>query len=166
MMASPRNVSMPSAPTRQYKKKPRLNPWLFLRRAMRLRCPECGHARIFKPWRATRSLDDWFRPLDGCPNCDYTYEPEEGYFLIATWVFNYAAVVSFAFAMAFLIEWLFAPPLLLEIAAVVIPMRRIRWKRPDIGAVLRWRGRKICRWRRIWPSRRTKASFWRGIRGA
>ena len=107
-------------------KKKKLNPWVFFRRGMKLRCPECGHARVFKPWRATRSLDDWFQPLDGCPNCNYKYEPEEGYFLVATWVFNYAAVVGFAFAMAALIEWLWSPPLLIEIAVVILPMPILR----------------------------------------
>ena len=41
---------------------------------------------------------------------------------MATWVFNYAAVVGFAFAMAALIEWLWSPPLLIEIAVVILPM--------------------------------------------
>ena len=95
---------------------------LFIRRALRLRCPECGESRIFKPWRATRSLDDWFRPLDGCPNCQYQYEPEEGYFLVATWVMNYAVVVGFGFLMAFLLEVFWSPPLLVEVAVVILPM--------------------------------------------
>jgi uncharacterized protein (DUF983 family) len=96
--------------------------WLFVRRGMRLRCPECGHARIFKPWRATRSLAAWFRPLAGCPNCNYKYEPEEGSFLVATWVMNYAVVVGFGFLAAFLLEMFFSPPLLVEIAVVILPM--------------------------------------------
>src|SRR5438874_13498336 len=79
------------------KQKKTVRAWWFFRRGLRLRCPECGQARIFKPWRATRSLDDWFRPLDGCPNCEFRYEPEEGYFLVATWVMNYAVVVGFGF---------------------------------------------------------------------
>jgi uncharacterized protein (DUF983 family) len=94
----------------------------FIQRALRLRCPECGHSRIFKPARQTRSLDDWFRPLHGCANCDYRYEPEEGYFLVATWVMNYAIVVGFGFGVAFLIEMLFAPSLLVLIACCVAPM--------------------------------------------
>jgi len=113
---------MPLAAPKERKSKPKLNPWLFFRRGLRLRCPECGHVRIFKPWRATRTLDDWFRPLDGCPNCNYKYEPEEGYFLVATWVMNYAVVVGFGFLLAFLIEIFLSPPLLVEIAAVIIPM--------------------------------------------
>jgi uncharacterized protein (DUF983 family) len=96
--------------------------WQFVGRALRLRCPECGQARIFKPWRQTRSLDDWFRPLHGCPNCNYLYEPEEGYFLVATWVLNYAIVVIFGFGLAFILEALFAPSLLVLIACCVAPM--------------------------------------------
>ena len=113
---------MPLAAPKERKSKSKLNPWLFFRRGLRLRCPECGHARIFKPCRATRTLDDWFRPLDGCPNCNYKYEPEEGYFLVATWVMNYAVVVGFGFLLAFLIEIFLSPPLLVEIAVVIVPM--------------------------------------------
>ena len=43
--------------------------WLYFRRALRLRCPECGVSPVFVPWYRTRSLRDWFTPLDGCPRC-------------------------------------------------------------------------------------------------
>ncbi len=41
---------------------------------------------------------------------------------MATWVMNYAVVVGFGFALAFVLESFFALPLLLEIALVVAPM--------------------------------------------
>lgn len=71
--------------------------WLalaFLGRALRLRCPVCGQSRIFVPLRQTRSLHDWFNPLDGCPRCGYPYEREPGYFLFALWVLNFGFVAS------------------------------------------------------------------------
>ncbi len=70
---------------------------------MSLRCPECGVSPIFMPWRRTRSVDDWFRPLDGCPRCGYAYEREQGYFLLATWVVNYGVVTVMAIAIGFFI---------------------------------------------------------------
>jgi uncharacterized protein (DUF983 family) len=66
----------------------------FIRRALRLRCPECGRRPIFVRARDVRSVDDWFRPLDGCPECGYAYEREEGYFLLATWAVNYGVVAG------------------------------------------------------------------------
>ena len=50
---------------------PRPKAWTFIGRALRLRCPECGVSPLFVPLRRVRSLDDWFRPLDGCPRCGY-----------------------------------------------------------------------------------------------
>jgi uncharacterized protein (DUF983 family) len=61
----------------------------YLGRAMLLRCPVCGKQPIFLPLRRTRSLRDWFAPLDGCPRCGYPYEREPGYFLASTWIINY-----------------------------------------------------------------------------
>jgi uncharacterized protein (DUF983 family) len=66
--------------------------WTFIGRALRLQCPECGRHPIFVPARKVRSLFDWFYPLDGCPQCGYAYEREQGYFLLATWAVNYGVV--------------------------------------------------------------------------
>lgn len=63
----------------------------YLGRAMILRCPVCGKSPIFLSLLRTRSLRDWFTPLDGCPRCGYPYEREPGYFLVSTWVINYGA---------------------------------------------------------------------------
>ena len=60
----------------------------YIGRALRLRCPVCGTRPIFLPLRRVRNLDDWFRPLDGCPRCGYAYEREPGYFLLAIFGFN------------------------------------------------------------------------------
>jgi uncharacterized protein (DUF983 family) len=80
----------------------------YLARALRLRCPECGHHPIFVPVRRVRSLYDWFFPLDGCPECGYAYEREEGYFLLATWVVNYGLVAGGGLAIGLLLQELTA----------------------------------------------------------
>ncbi len=56
-----------------------------LKRALSLKCPLCGSYPIFPEIRKTRTLFNWFQPLDGCPKCGYAYEREPGYFLLATW---------------------------------------------------------------------------------
>src|SRR4051812_50019660 len=97
---------MPAAPAHGFS-----GAWTYIMRALRLRCPECGHARIFKPWRQTRSLDDWFRPLHGCPHCDYAYEREPGYFLLAIWGLNYGLIAGWGVIGGVGIAALFLPPL-------------------------------------------------------
>lgn len=81
--------------------------WRYLRRALWLRCPECGVSPVFVPVRRTRSVRDWFTPLDGCPRCGYAYEREDGYFLLATWGVHYFAVAGFGLVTGLLIDWLF-----------------------------------------------------------
>jgi hypothetical protein len=68
---------------------------LFLRRALFLRCPECGISPLFPPARSTRSISDWYRPLPGCPRCNYKYEREQGYFLLAIWGMQYFVMAGF-----------------------------------------------------------------------
>jgi len=86
--------------------------WQFLRRGFALRCPECGQSPIFLPARRTRSVDDWLRPLDGCPRCGYAYEREQGYFLLAVWVVNYGVVGTLGLAAGLFIMDRYHPPLL------------------------------------------------------
>src|SRR6187397_1288377 len=76
----------PAAPPRD------LRAWTCIRRALLLRCPECGISPVFVPLKDVRSLYDWLRPLDGCPRCGYAYEREQGYFLLAIWGVNYGVV--------------------------------------------------------------------------
>jgi uncharacterized protein (DUF983 family) len=61
-------------------------------RATLLKCPVCGTKPIFLPLSRTRTLSDWFTPLDGCPRCGYAYDREPGYFLMAVWGVNYGVV--------------------------------------------------------------------------
>jgi uncharacterized protein (DUF983 family) len=82
--------------------KPRL--WTYLKRALKLKCPECGQHPLFVPLKKVRSLFNWFYPLDGCPHCGYAYEREEGYFLLATWVVNYGATGAIGLATGLLLQ--------------------------------------------------------------
>jgi len=66
--------------------------WLYLKRSLFCRCPTCGDKPIFAAVKETRSLRDWFTPLDGCPKCGYAYEREPGYFLLAIWGVNYGVI--------------------------------------------------------------------------
>ena len=77
---------------------------LYLGRAMRLRCPECGVSRVFMPVSRTRSWHDWVTPLDGCPRCGYAYQREGGYFLIATWGVHYFTVTGLCLLAALLVD--------------------------------------------------------------
>ena len=76
-------------------------PWprrilTYFWRATWWKCPVCGTKPVFLPLSATRSLDDWFTPLDGCPRCGYAYDREPGYFLWSVWALGYivSAVVG------------------------------------------------------------------------
>jgi uncharacterized protein (DUF983 family) len=95
----PPNTSSPRTPP-----VPPRRAWRFVGRALRLKCPECGRHPIFMPARRVRSLYDWFYPLDGCPECGYAYEREDGYFLLAIWAVNYGLIGALGMAAALLIQ--------------------------------------------------------------
>lgn len=80
---------------------------VYIRRALQLRCPECGISPVFTPLRTVRSLFDWFTPLDGCPRCGYAYNREQGYFLLAIWGVNYGAIAGIGLIVSFMFEWLY-----------------------------------------------------------
>lgn len=96
--------------------------WRFFLRALRLRCPVCGRKPIFVPVFRIRSLSDWFTPLDGCPQCGYPYEREPGYFLMAVWAVNYGFGSLFGLAIYVFLEWRYHLPILVLLAAVLIPV--------------------------------------------
>lgn len=66
--------------------------WIYFWRSLRLKCPTCGTKPLFLPWKNVRTLQDWFAPLDGCPQCGYAYDREPGYFLMAIWGVNYGVI--------------------------------------------------------------------------
>ncbi len=98
------------------------NAAVYLGRAMRLRCPVCGEHPIFPDGRKTRSLRQWLTPLEGCPRCRYRYEREPGYFLLATWAFDYAAVGGAALVAWFLLSTLTDLPLVPMLLLLLLPM--------------------------------------------
>ena len=98
----------------------------YLWRATWLRCPVCGTRPIFVSVRRTRSLRDWFTPLDGCPRCGYAYDREPGYFLLALWGINYgvASVVGILIAVwifVFHADWSYTKTLL-TVALPLLPI--------------------------------------------
>ena len=98
------------------------NAAAYFRRALRLRCPVCGEQPIFAPWRRVRSLRQWLTPLDGCPRCRYRYDREPGYFLLATWAFNYVAVGGAALLAWLLLSTFTAIPLVPMLFLLLVPM--------------------------------------------
>jgi uncharacterized protein (DUF983 family) len=73
--------------------------WLYFQRSLRLRCPVCGVSPLFKPVSRIRNVMDWFVTLPGCPRCDYVYDQEPGYFMLALWSFDYGAAALFGIGL-------------------------------------------------------------------
>ena len=69
-----------------------------------------------------RGVTDWLRPLDGCPRCRYRYEREHGYFLLATWVINYAVVGGVGLFLAFTLGTLFDLSFVQQVVFFIAPM--------------------------------------------
>ena len=59
---------------------------------------------MFVPLARTRSLDDWARPLDGCPRCGYAYRREDGYFLLAVWGVHYFTVTGLGLILGLVLD--------------------------------------------------------------
>ena len=94
---------------------------VYLGRALRLRCPECGVSPVFVPASKTRSVRDWVTPLDGCPRCGYAYERESGYFLLAIWGVHYFTVTGLGLAAGLVIDMLVPMPLWLLVLVTAVP---------------------------------------------
>jgi hypothetical protein len=73
--------------------------WLYFYRSLQLTCPVCGLSPLFCPASQVRSVTDWFQTLPGCPRCNYLYDPEPGYFLLAFWMFDYSFAGFFGIAL-------------------------------------------------------------------
>ena len=101
---------------------PEPSAWLFFKRALCLRCPECGQSRIFAPWSDTHNISQWMTPLERCPVCNYPYERESGYFLLSTWAINYGLIGGLGLMVAFYAEWGWHPPLWKTILCVAVPV--------------------------------------------
>ena len=94
--------------------------WLYLQRALRLRCPTCGISPVFLPLSRVESLTDWFATLEGCPRCGYVYHREPGYFLLALWIINFWIVAIFGVIEVLVLYRLFllSTPVLMFITLV------------------------------------------------
>lgn len=80
--------------------------WRYFNRSARLKCPVCGVSPLFKPVSKVRSVNDWFQTLSGCPKCDYVYDQEPGYFMLAIWTLDYGPACIFSIAViAFLMNF-------------------------------------------------------------
>lgn len=111
---------MPSASSSQN----RPNQATLLARALRLRCPACGQARIF---------DGWFRMNDPCPQCGRRFNRAPGY-LLGSIYFNYgvtAVLVTAAYFAGYFSEALSSDQLLavLAVFSIVFPMWFFRYAR-------------------------------------
>jgi len=94
----------------------------YLGRSLLLRCPVCGKSPIFPSLRSTRTLHDWFTPLDGCPRCGYPYEREPGYFLVSVWIINYGAGSVLGIVIYVIRELFYHPPIGQLILSVIVPI--------------------------------------------
>ena len=83
---------------------------VLLRRALTLRCPYCGGARAFAGWWTVR---------ERCPNCNVTFEREEGYFLGAYAINLIVAELLGVGAVIALLLWSDLSTLAMQIIAVV-----------------------------------------------
>ena len=95
-----------------------------LSRAVRLCCPRCGRAPLFRTWFAMNVV---------CPACDLRFERAQGYWVGAIYV-SYAVTTGIAVA-GYLILWLTVEPstgaqlALWGTFAVVFPLWFFRWSR-------------------------------------
>jgi len=94
----------------------------YLMRALQLKCPVCGEKPIFIPWRQVRHLRDWVMPLDGCPNCGYPYHRDSGYYLLTTWIVNFAFALALGLTLYFLNDWHLQVPLVALLIGVAVPV--------------------------------------------
>src|SRR5262245_56663418 len=73
--------------------------WLYFCRSLQLKYPTCGRSPLFCPVSQVRHLHHWFETLPGCPYCNYIYDREPGYFLLAFWMFDYGFAGLFGIAL-------------------------------------------------------------------
>jgi uncharacterized protein (DUF983 family) len=95
--------------------------WMMFN-ASRLKCPACGKRDLFLPWRRVRSLQDWFMPLDGCPNCGYPYEREPGYFLMSIFAINYGGSAILGLVIYLVLDFWVKALIWLTLVATILPV--------------------------------------------
>ena len=77
---------------------------------------------MFIPLTKTRSLTDWFTPLDGCPRCGYAYEREIGYFLLAIWAIGYGCGSMLGLAIYLVLETYYSVSITTLLLATLVPV--------------------------------------------
>jgi uncharacterized protein (DUF983 family) len=77
---------------------------------------------MFPSVARTRSLHEWFTPLDGCPRCGYAYDREPGYFLLSIWAINYGIAALLGLVLYVIFEVCFDWPVWTLIGAVIVPV--------------------------------------------
>ena len=98
--------------------------WRVLGRAVRLRCPRCGRAPLFRGWFTMNTV---------CAVCDLRFERAPGYWIGAIYV-NYGVTVTIAVTGYFLLRglagWENSPQLVLWLPFVVLfPLWFFRYSR-------------------------------------
>ncbi len=88
--------------------------WPYLYHSLQLKCPLCGQSPLFCPISQVRGLHDWYVTLHGCSRCNYVYDPEPGYFLLAFWMIDYGLATLFGIAL-FLILYHYFNLLMLQV---------------------------------------------------
>ena len=78
---------------------PAKKAWTYIYRGAQLKCPVCGVSPLFCPVREVKGVNDWFVTLEGCPRCNYVYDQEPGYFLLALWALDYGVAAIFGIAL-------------------------------------------------------------------
>jgi uncharacterized protein (DUF983 family) len=97
---------------------------VYTARALRLRCPRCGQAKMFR---------GWFTMHDACPACGRVFNRGPGYFLGSIY-FNYGITAALVVAMYFTLffkDWLTDPQRLVTLTAfaVIFPLWFFRYAR-------------------------------------
>jgi uncharacterized protein (DUF983 family) len=96
----------------------------LLLRALRLRCPACGHGALYT---------GWFAMYETCPVCTFRYEREQGYFVGAIYVnFALAVVLGLVPVVVADVVWGLTIGQQLAIAVplmILVPVVCFRWSR-------------------------------------
>ena len=68
-----------------------------------------------------KSVNDWFDTLPGCPRCNYAYDREPGYFMLALWSLDYGLAALFGIALLLIFYNYFDFSTAQMLLAVVLP---------------------------------------------
>lgn len=95
--------------------------WIYFYRSARLRCPVCGVSPLFRPVSQVKNINHWFDTLPDCPVCNYAYNREPGYFMLALWSLDYGLAALFGIALLLIFYHYFNLTTAQMLLAVVAP---------------------------------------------